>query len=124
MNSSENNITANSTNASSASISMHSQGGGGGGKCSQTTKRVKFTPEEDQVIKDQVDKIGRKWSEIAYLLPGRTAITVRNRYYETQRKLKKNNNSNNNNNVSNNNNNSNNNNSTYNNSNTSCSLNS
>jgi len=40
-----------------------------------------FTTEEDTLILSYVQKNGRKWSAIAELLPGRTPIMIKNRYY-------------------------------------------
>lgn len=43
------------------------------------TNTTKWTLEEDQVIIKMVKKIGKQWSKIASLFPGRTGIAVRNR---------------------------------------------
>eukprot|EP01022_Parablepharisma_sp_SALTPOND_P013063 TRINITY_DN1717_c0_g1_i1.p3 TRINITY_DN1717_c0_g1~~TRINITY_DN1717_c0_g1_i1.p3 ORF type:complete len:371 (-),score=35.56 TRINITY_DN1717_c0_g1_i1:4925-6037(-) len=40
-----------------------------------------FTAEEDNIIINFVQEKGRKWSSIAELLPGRTPIMIKNRYY-------------------------------------------
>lgn len=43
------------------------------------TNISKWTVEEDQIIIKMVKKIGKQWSRIASLFPGRTGIAVRNR---------------------------------------------
>lgn len=43
------------------------------------TNTTKWTVEEDQIIIKMVKKIGKQWSKIASLFPGRTGIAVRNR---------------------------------------------
>lgn len=40
-----------------------------------------FTEEEDAIILDQYQKIGKKWSEIAKILNGRPENSVKNRFY-------------------------------------------
>lgn len=40
-----------------------------------------FTPEEDMVIIQFVEAEGRKWSLISEMLPGKTPIMIKNRYY-------------------------------------------
>lgn len=43
--------------------------------------RMKFSPAEDEILKNAVQKIGaRKWSAIASYLPGRTARQCRDRF--------------------------------------------
>ncbi|EAX94250.1 Myb-like DNA-binding domain containing protein [Trichomonas vaginalis G3] len=45
------------------------------------SKRIKFTPEEDFILEQQVAKYGaRKWNTIAQALPGRTSRQCRDRY--------------------------------------------
>ena len=41
--------------------------------------KTEFTPEEDQIIVDMQNRLGNKWTLIAECLPGRSAISVRNR---------------------------------------------
>lgn len=41
--------------------------------------KTEFTPEEDQTIIDMQNRLGNKWTLIAECLPGRSAISVRNR---------------------------------------------
>lgn len=41
--------------------------------------KTEFTPEEDNIIIDMQNRLGNKWSLIAECLPGRSAISVRNR---------------------------------------------
>lgn len=48
-----------------------------------------FTSKEDAIILQHVHKKGRKWSEIAELLVGRTPIMIKNRYYAKLRKIAK-----------------------------------
>ncbi|OHT12834.1 Myb-like DNA-binding domain containing protein [Tritrichomonas foetus] len=44
-------------------------------------KRKKFTPEEDEILRDLVGKMGpKKWDEIALQIPGRSGRQCRDRY--------------------------------------------
>ena len=56
-----------------------------------STERVetKFTQEEDDTILQYVQEKGRKWSALAELLPGRTPIMIKNRYYSKLQKTLK-----------------------------------
>eukprot|EP00826_Nyctotherus_ovalis_P047175 TRINITY_DN5393_c0_g1_i10.p1 TRINITY_DN5393_c0_g1~~TRINITY_DN5393_c0_g1_i10.p1 ORF type:complete len:278 (-),score=33.18 TRINITY_DN5393_c0_g1_i10:231-1064(-) len=55
-------------------------------------KRIssKFTPEEDIIIMQFVEMKGRKWSFISEMLPGKTPIMIKNRYYSRLRYTNKN----------------------------------
>lgn len=48
-----------------------------------------WSPEEDQMIFIQQEKIGNKWSVISKFLPGRTENQVKNRWKSIWRKAKK-----------------------------------
>ena len=48
-----------------------------------------FTPEEDAIVMNYVRQEGRKWSSLSEMLPGRTPIMVKNRYYAKLRKILK-----------------------------------
>ena len=44
-------------------------------------RRRKFTPEEDELLKELVEKLGvKKWDQIAQHVPGRTGRQCRDRY--------------------------------------------
>jgi len=46
-------------------------------------KREPYTAEEDEKICAEVADMGTKWTKIAALLPGRTEIQIKNRWYST-----------------------------------------
>ena len=48
---------------------------------------TEFTPEEDALIIQQVQKQGRKWCLISEMLVGRTPIMIKNRYYAKLKKV-------------------------------------
>lgn len=52
-------------------------------------KHGPFSPEEDQVILEQHELLGRKWSKIAQQLPGRTIDAVRIRFRSLTRQAQK-----------------------------------
>ncbi|EAS01126.3 Myb-like DNA-binding domain protein (macronuclear) [Tetrahymena thermophila SB210] len=83
-NQTSNNQNANINNNNNLSISSSTTA-----SISSIQKRVKFTPQEDEIILKYVQKHGKKWSEISKRLPGRTEVMVRNRYYVKIRKLSK-----------------------------------
>ena len=55
-----------------------------------SVKKGNWTSEEDALIIQQVAKIGKKWSKIAALLPGRSDNSVKIRYISCQRSRKPN----------------------------------
>lgn len=50
---------------------------------------AEFTTEEDSLILDFVQTKGRRWILISNLLPGRTPIMIKNRYYAKLRHITK-----------------------------------
>jgi hypothetical protein len=59
------------------------QDGGGGhagdpGGC----KKGKFSGEEDVLLKEAVETVGHNWKEVAKLVPGRTHVQVKIRYFK------------------------------------------
>lgn len=50
---------------------------------------AEFTAEEDTLILDFVQTKGRRWILISNMLPGRTPIMIKNRYYAKLRHLTK-----------------------------------
>jgi hypothetical protein len=47
----------------------------------------KWTPELDAVLFDAVERMGKQWAEISRtVLPGRSDLSIKNRYYSTERK--------------------------------------
>lgn len=42
----------------------------------------KFTPAEDSIILQHVNEFGHTWKQLAQKLPGRSPITIKNRYYK------------------------------------------
>jgi len=50
-------------------------------------KKGNWTEEEDQLLFEAHSKFGNQWAEIArHILPGRTDLSVKNRYYSTLRR--------------------------------------
>jgi len=48
-----------------------------------------FTPSEDSLILSYVNKYGHVWKKIADLMPSRSAIAIKNRYYKKLEKVSK-----------------------------------
>lgn len=46
--------------------------------------RIRWTPEEDQLIDESVRRLGFRWRQIAAMLPGRSDSSVRNRWTRHQ----------------------------------------
>jgi len=52
--------------------------------------KARFTPQEDRKVLKYYEKFGMNWNAIASMLPGRGAITIKNRFYSSLRhKIKK-----------------------------------
>jgi hypothetical protein len=54
-------------------------------KLNPNVRRSPFEPWEDEVIREGCQRIGNHWSVIAQHLPGRTACSVKNRWYAVLR---------------------------------------
>jgi hypothetical protein len=54
-------------------------------KLNPEVRRSPFEKWEDDVIQSERQRIGNHWSVIAQLLPGRTACSVKNRWYTVLR---------------------------------------
>jgi hypothetical protein len=54
-------------------------------KLNPDVRRSPFEPWEDELIQSECRRIGNHWSVIAQLLPGRTACSVKNRWYTVLR---------------------------------------
>lgn len=55
------------------------------GQLSPTIRKESWTIEEDEILMKQHKLMGNKWTAIATLLPGRSAINVKNRWSKIQR---------------------------------------
>jgi hypothetical protein len=51
-----------------------------------TIKKEPWSSEEDRIVMEGVQKYGRKWVELARLLPGRTENSIKNRWNAALRK--------------------------------------
>jgi hypothetical protein len=54
-------------------------------KLNPEVRRSPFECWEDEIIRRECQRIGNHWSIIAQLLPGRTACSVKNRWYTVLR---------------------------------------
>lgn len=52
-------------------------------------KKGSWTDEEDRLLFEYRDKLGNQWAEIAKHIPGRTDLSVKNRFYSYRRKLQR-----------------------------------
>jgi hypothetical protein len=52
-------------------------------------KKGQWTEEEDRIIQDGVQELGKKWSEIVKRLPGRTDNAIKNRFNSLLRKVQR-----------------------------------
>jgi Myb superfamily proteins, including transcription factors and mRNA splicing factors len=48
--------------------------------------KAPWSPEEDQIIIQQFNKVGPKWTYIATLLPGRSNMAIKNRWHNSLKK--------------------------------------
>lgn len=52
-------------------------------------KKGSWTEKEDQLLFEYREKLGNQWAEIAKHIPGRTDLSVKNRFYSYRRKLQR-----------------------------------
>lgn len=52
-------------------------------------KKGSWTGAEDKLLFEYRDKLGNQWAEIAKHIPGRTDLSVKNRYYSFRRKIQR-----------------------------------
>ena len=52
-------------------------------------KKGSWTEEEDRLLFEYREKLGNQWAEIAKHIPGRTDLSVKNRFYSYRRKLQR-----------------------------------
>ena len=52
-------------------------------------KKGSWTDEEDRLLFEYREKLGNQWAEIAKHIPGRTDLSVKNRFYSYRRKLQR-----------------------------------
>ncbi|OHT10435.1 DNA-binding protein eta2 [Tritrichomonas foetus] len=55
------------------------------GQLAPSIKKSSWTAEEDQILIKQHSVIGNKWTTIAMMLPGRSAINIKNRWSRLKR---------------------------------------
>lgn len=56
---------------------------------SPQVSRSPWTPDEDKLLLECVQKYGQKWAQIAVKFPTRTAVRIKNRYHLIHRNIEK-----------------------------------
>uniref|UniRef100_A0A7S4C0F3 Uncharacterized protein n=1 Tax=Chrysotila carterae TaxID=13221 RepID=A0A7S4C0F3_CHRCT len=78
---SSSNFPASSSSASYSGSVCGWAEAGTSAEAKEEERGMKWREEEDSLIMDSVHDVGRRWSKISAMLPGRSEQAVRNRYY-------------------------------------------